>query len=79
MKFLVDAQLPLRLARLLQSAGYDTIHTFEFFGARLQETVKVTTGDFMPGLNPHGNTISQAFKYGSQGDIVTYEDVLVVR
>ena len=27
MKFLVDAQLPLRLARLLQSAGYDTIHT----------------------------------------------------
>jgi predicted nuclease of predicted toxin-antitoxin system len=27
MKFLVDAQLPLRLARLLQKAGYDTIHT----------------------------------------------------
>ncbi len=27
MKFIVDAQLPLRLARLLQSAGYDTIHT----------------------------------------------------
>jgi predicted nuclease of predicted toxin-antitoxin system len=27
MKFLVDAQLPLRLARFLQSAGYDTLHT----------------------------------------------------
>ncbi|MBW4561728.1 MAG: DUF5615 family PIN-like protein [Mojavia pulchra JT2-VF2] len=27
MKFLVDAQLPVSLARLLQSAGYDTIHT----------------------------------------------------
>jgi predicted nuclease of predicted toxin-antitoxin system len=27
MKFLVDAQLPLRLARLLQETGYDTIHT----------------------------------------------------
>jgi predicted nuclease of predicted toxin-antitoxin system len=27
MKFLVDAQLPVRLARFLQSAGYDTIHT----------------------------------------------------
>jgi predicted nuclease of predicted toxin-antitoxin system len=27
MKFLVDAQLPLRLARLLQSNGYDTMHT----------------------------------------------------
>ena len=27
MKFLVDAQLPVRLARVLQSAGCDTIHT----------------------------------------------------
>ncbi len=27
MKFLVDAQLPVRLAIFLRSAGYDTIHT----------------------------------------------------
>ncbi len=27
MKFLVDAQLPLRLARVLQSDGCDSIHT----------------------------------------------------
>jgi len=27
MKFLVDAQLPIRLARFLQSTGYDTLHT----------------------------------------------------
>ena len=27
MKFLIDAQLPLRLAQLLRSAGYDTVHT----------------------------------------------------
>ena len=27
MKFLVDAQLPVRLARFLQASGYDTIHT----------------------------------------------------
>ncbi len=27
MKFIVDAQLPVRLARFLGSAGYDTIHT----------------------------------------------------
>ncbi len=27
MKFLVDAQLPIRLARLLQMSGYDVIHT----------------------------------------------------
>lgn len=27
MKFLVDAQLPVRLARFLKASGYDTIHT----------------------------------------------------
>ncbi|MDJ0675539.1 MAG: DUF5615 family PIN-like protein [Calothrix sp. MO_167.B42] len=27
MKFLVDAQLPVRLARFLQISGYDAIHT----------------------------------------------------
>jgi predicted nuclease of predicted toxin-antitoxin system len=27
MKFLVDAQLPVRLARFLQASGYDTLHT----------------------------------------------------
>lgn len=27
MKFLIDAQLPMRLARLLELAGYDTVHT----------------------------------------------------
>ena len=29
MKFLIDAQLPMRLARLLQIAGYDTVHTLD--------------------------------------------------
>ena len=29
MKFLVDAQLPVSLARFLQSAGYDTWHTHD--------------------------------------------------
>ena len=29
MKFLVDAQLPVRLARFLQASGYDTLHTDE--------------------------------------------------
>ncbi|GBF81791.1 DUF5615 family PIN-like protein [Aphanothece sacrum] len=27
MKFLVDAQLPIRLARFLEATGYDTLHT----------------------------------------------------
>jgi predicted nuclease of predicted toxin-antitoxin system len=27
MKFLVDAQLPVRLARFIQTTGYDTVHT----------------------------------------------------
>lgn len=29
MKFLVDAQLPRRLARLLREAGHDSIHTLD--------------------------------------------------
>ncbi|MCM0591986.1 MAG: DUF5615 family PIN-like protein [Gloeotrichia echinulata CP02] len=29
MKFLVDAQLPVRLARFLKASGYDTIHTID--------------------------------------------------
>ncbi len=32
MKFLVDAQLPNRLARLLQMSGYDVIHTRDLPG-----------------------------------------------
>ena len=27
MKFLIDAQLPVRLSRFLQAAGHDAIHT----------------------------------------------------
>ena len=30
MKFLVDAQLPRRLARRLQAAGHDAIHTIDW-------------------------------------------------
>lgn len=30
MKLLVDAQLPVHLARVLQSAGCDTIHTKDY-------------------------------------------------
>jgi predicted nuclease of predicted toxin-antitoxin system len=29
MKFIVDAQLSVRIARLLQDSGYDTIHTLD--------------------------------------------------
>ena len=29
MKYLIDAQLPKRLSFVLQSRGYDTIHTFD--------------------------------------------------
>ena len=27
MKFLIDAQLPMRIANLLENSGYDVIHT----------------------------------------------------
>lgn len=29
MKFLVDAQLPIRLAKFLTASGYDTLHTMD--------------------------------------------------
>jgi predicted nuclease of predicted toxin-antitoxin system len=29
MKFIVDAQLPRRLARFLEASGYDAIHTLD--------------------------------------------------
>jgi predicted nuclease of predicted toxin-antitoxin system len=29
MKFIIDAQLPRRLARFLQGLGYDAIHTLD--------------------------------------------------
>jgi predicted nuclease of predicted toxin-antitoxin system len=32
MKFIVDAQLPVRLARFLQASGYDTLHTKDLPG-----------------------------------------------
>ena len=32
MKFLIDAQLPVRLARFLQNAGYNVIHTKDLPG-----------------------------------------------
>src|SRR5262244_1485309 len=40
MKFLVDAQLPRRLAALLQQAGHDTIHTLDLpLGNRTTDTI----------------------------------------
>lgn len=39
MKFLVDAQLPRRLARELAAAGHDAVHTFDFpAGNRTSDT-----------------------------------------
>ncbi len=39
MKFIVDAHLPRRLARLLQQAGYDAIHTLDLsLGNRTPDT-----------------------------------------
>ena len=45
MKFLVDAQLPLRLARELAAAGHDAVHTLDFpAGNRTSDTDIATTG-----------------------------------
>jgi hypothetical protein len=47
MKFLVDAQLPRRLANWLNEAGHDTLHTFDLpkkfshpIGRRLRQIIR---------------------------------------
>jgi predicted nuclease of predicted toxin-antitoxin system len=42
-KFLVDAQLPTRLASLLQQAGYDTIHTLDLPAQNQTTDVEIIT------------------------------------
>jgi predicted nuclease of predicted toxin-antitoxin system len=45
-KFLVDAQLPLRLARFLAGAGHDTIHTVNLIdGNRTSDVVVARRAD----------------------------------
>jgi ATP-dependent DNA helicase RecQ len=43
MKFLVDAQLPVRLARFIQTTGYDTVHTQDnyFDDVLIQGTIEM--------------------------------------
>jgi predicted nuclease of predicted toxin-antitoxin system len=67
MKFVVDAQLPRRLARELAAAGHDTIHTLDFPAANrtpdkeiaalaIQENRVVVTkdNDFVTSFLLHG-------------------------
>ncbi|WP_162160923.1 DUF5615 family PIN-like protein [Leptolyngbya sp. PCC 6406] len=42
MKFLVDTQLPRRLAQLLQNAGYDTLHTRDLPDSKPPQTPEPT-------------------------------------
>ena len=43
MKFLIDAQLPVRLSRFLQTAGYDTIHTRDLHQQNATPDTEVNT------------------------------------
>ncbi len=43
MKFLVDAQLPIRLAHLLREAGYDTLHTRDLPNRNLTSDREIDT------------------------------------
>lgn len=46
MKFIVDAQLPRRLARLLQQSGYDAIHTLDLPQQnRTKDSAIISTAD----------------------------------
>ncbi len=42
MKFLVDAQLPRRLAHVLHGAGYDTLHTLDLPARNLTTDQEIT-------------------------------------
>lgn len=42
MRFLVDAQLPKRLAHVLRSAGYDTLHTLDLPARNLTTDQEIT-------------------------------------
>ena len=41
MRFLVDAQLPVRLARFLKASGYDTIHTRDLPGQNATSDIEI--------------------------------------
>lgn len=41
MKFLVDAQLPARLARFLSGVGHDVLHTLELPGGNCTIDVRI--------------------------------------
>ncbi|NJL10302.1 MAG: DUF5615 family PIN-like protein [Calothrix sp. SM1_7_51] len=43
MKFLVDAQLPVRLARFLESAGHDAIHTRDLPNQNATSDIEINT------------------------------------
>jgi predicted nuclease of predicted toxin-antitoxin system len=43
MKFIVDAQLPVRLARFLQASGYDTLHTKDLPGENATPDNEINT------------------------------------
>lgn len=43
MKFLVDAQLPLRLARFLEAAGHDVVHTRDLPGQNTTSDAEINT------------------------------------
>ena len=47
MKFLVDAQLPARLARFLNDAGHDTVHTSDLPGGN--RTTDARIAEFADG------------------------------
>ncbi len=46
MKFLVDAQLPVRLARFLKTSSYDTIHTRDLPREMLRQIMRLIPYQF---------------------------------
>ena len=89
MKFLVDAQLPLRLARVLQSAGRDTIHTkdlprrnanpdseINWLSIQKSRIIITKDRDFLDSY--HVRSIDHNIPAGRVFEIVNYWQILLV-
>ena len=63
MKFLVDAQLPIRLARLLQMSGYDVIHTRDLPGQNATTDSEIIETSFCSSLAPVG--LTEGYRVGA--------------
>jgi uncharacterized protein with PIN domain len=69
MKFLVDAQLPVRLARFLQASGYDTLHTRDLPQQNATSDTQINEISYLCASRYHCSTNNYFLKFSSSGQI----------